>query len=448
MSRVHRYVGLVSTAAIVACALLVMRSPGPHSGDWSAILWLSLLGAAAQVQGYQLPNGGSGSIAFIPFLACAIVSPNWGAALAIAAANLIAEAFIRRAPLKILFNVAQTLLAMSLGILCYLVLGGVALIGLSNASLLRSGNVIALPFLALVFVFFTTNTFAVSGVIAASTGSRVLQVWKSNSLGTIVYDVFSAPIVFLFALVFVQVGPLAAVGLGALLFGAKQLYKTNRQLQQMNQELLQLMVKAIEARDPYTSGHSRRVQQYSRIIARAIGLNAQQTERVATAALLHDVGKIHEEYAPILQKPGKLTAEEWAIMKTHPIKSAELVATVSQLRPLVPAVRHHHENWDGSGYPDAIRGSQIPLESRIITLADTVDAMTTDRPYRAALGEADVRAELIRCRGKQFDPEICDLLVASPLFGHLFAERESEGRRTPHEHLAPRSGRRLMLLRA
>jgi HD-GYP domain-containing protein (c-di-GMP phosphodiesterase class II) len=187
-----------------------------------------------------------------------------------------------------------------------------------------------------------------------------------------------------------------------------------------------LMVKAIEARDPYTSGHSRRVAHYSKIIARAIGLTAKRIDRVGTAALLHDVGKIHEMYAPILSKPDKLTPDEWAIMQTHPIRSAELVATVSNLRDLVGPLRHHHENWDGSGYPDGLSGDDIPLESRIIMFADTIDAMTTDRPYRQARGEADVRSEFIRQRGRQFDPQICDRLLASPLWSLLFVPDQRE----------------------
>jgi putative nucleotidyltransferase with HDIG domain len=217
------------------------------------------------------------------------------------------------------------------------------------------------------------------------------------------------------------------------------LYKTTLQLGQVSEELLLFMVKAIEARDPYTSGHSRRVAQYSRIIARAIGLSAKQVERVATAALLHDVGKMDEIYAPILQKPDKLTQEEWAIMQTHPIKSAELVATVSHLRELVAPVRHHHENWDGSGYPDGIAGEAIPLESRIIMFADTIDAMTSDRPYRRALGEQAVREELAKCRGKQFDPIICDRLLTSTAFSMVFAPGQRD--------LTPRATRIVQPLR-
>src|SRR5205814_7269180 len=107
-------------------------------------------------------------------------------------------------------------------------------------------------------------------------------------------------------------------------------------------------------------------------------------------------------------------------MRTHPIKSAELAGTVTQLRDVVPLIRHHHENWDGTGYPDGLKGDAIPIASRIIMFADTIDAMTTDRPYRAALTETQVRAEFVKLRGRQFDPTICDALLASAIYPKLF----------------------------
>ena len=114
-------------------------------------------------------------------------------------------------------------------------------------------------------------------------------------------------------------------------------------------------------------------------------------------------------------------------MELHPIKSAELVEKISALEDIVPDVLHHHENWDGTGYPHQLQGKEIPLGSRIIMFADTIDAMTTDRPYRKALGEADVRQEIIKYRGIQFEPEICDVLLASPEFKRLF-DKDDSGR--------------------
>ena len=156
------------------------------------------------------------------------------------------------------------------------------------------------------------------------------------------------------------------------------------------------------------------------IIARGLGLSEREIEQIGKAALLHDVGKIYEKYGPILRKADKLTSEEWATMQEHPVDGANLVATMSGLKEIIPAIRHHHENWDGSGYPDGLAGERIPLAARVISFADTIDAMTSERPYRQPLTEAQVRAEIVRCRGRQFDPSITDRLIASGFWLSLF----------------------------
>jgi len=232
--------------------------------------------------------------------------------------------------------------------------------------------------------------------------------------------VVSIPLVFVFAWAYVYYGPLAAAVLWVPILGLRQIQRTNVELEQTNEELLELMVKSLEARDPYTSGHSRRVQHYSTIIGRAIGLRERDIDHLSRAALLHDVGKIYEKYAAVLSKQDKLTPDEWAIIQDHPADGANLVSTMTKLRDVVPAIRHHHENWDGTGYPDGLAGEQIPVASRIIRFADTIDAMTTERPYRAPLTESQVRAEVIRCRATQFDPQIADRLLSSPLWTSIF----------------------------
>ena len=122
----------------------------------------------------------------------------------------------------------------------------------------------------------------------------------------------------------------------------------------------------------------------------------------------------------MLSKQDKLTPEEWAIIQDHPTDGANLVSTMTRLRDVVPAIKHHHENWDGTGYPEGLAGERIPVASRIIRFADTIDAMTTERPYRAPLTESQVRAEVIRCRASQFDPQIADRLLSSPLWTAIF----------------------------
>jgi HD-GYP domain-containing protein (c-di-GMP phosphodiesterase class II) len=152
----------------------------------------------------------------------------------------------------------------------------------------------------------------------------------------------------------------------------------------------------------------------SRAIAVEYGLSAREIEQVETAALLHDVGKIYEEFAPLLRKEGRLTPEETALMQTHSVRSADLVGIISKFRGFIQdSVRHHHERWDGQGYPDGLSGKDIPLAARIILVSDTIDAMTTDRPYRKRLGLEVVIAELQKCKGTQFDPSLVEVAITS-----------------------------------
>jgi HD-GYP domain-containing protein (c-di-GMP phosphodiesterase class II) len=186
-----------------------------------------------------------------------------------------------------------------------------------------------------------------------------------------------------------------------------------------------MMVKSIEARDPYTSGHSRRVAALSKAIATDLGIRGDELIEVENAALLHDVGKIHAEFAPLLQKEGRLTQEEWEIMKTHAAKSAELVGLFSRFRGNVQrCVRSHHERWDGKGYPDGLAGESIPLGARVIMISDTIDAMTTDRPYRKALPFEKVVSELQKYRESQFDPGVVDATVNSVTVRRLVSDKD------------------------
>jgi HD-GYP domain-containing protein (c-di-GMP phosphodiesterase class II) len=409
-SATTRFVTAVILAAIVASAIVAVVAPGFDRESVTAAAFFALLGVLAHALAYQLPRGVYGNISFIPFLSAVAVSPSLPVVFSITLAVLLAEVMTRRERLKAAFNVGQYTLSAALAIIVFRGMGGSPMGGDAPRQLL--------PFVLAFIVFFLTNTICVSGVVAVSKGQRFLQVWRQNTQGAIVYDVAAMPVVYGFAYVYAK-DPTYALGLALPVFGLRQLYKTNWQLERVNEELLQLMVAAIEARDPYTSGHSQRVSHYSQIVARAAGLSSRSIDRVATAALLHDVGKIHEEFAPILRKPGRLTDDEFAIMRTHSEKGEILVAKVSQFKDLLPAIRGHHEAWDGTGYPDCLRGEQIPVWARVITLADTIDAMTTDRPYREALGPVSVRDEILRESGRQFDPAICDRLARSQMWDEM-----------------------------
>lgn len=426
-SPIVRYVSLVSFAALCAGAVLYYKNPGYSSEFARAAFTFGLVSILAQLLSYRTGRESSASLAFIPVLATAAIAPHWVSVVAVGVAGLSAQLLAKRNRLKTIFNVAQECLAITVAILAYQGFGGVPLRGIEESS--------SLSLFVLFLVFFAGNSICVSGALGIVGERSPWLIWKEIALKALPYDFLSLPVILFFVWTYSQYGTIGAFVFAVPLLVLRQLYKVTGQLEQTNRELLELMVAAIEARDPYTSGHSRRVAEKAGVIARAMGLREREVGRIVAAALLHDVGKIHEVFGPILSKPGRLTSEEQVIMRTHPIKSAELAATVTELRDVVPLIRHHHENWDGTGYPDGLKAEGIPLGSRIIMFADTIDAMTTDRPYRAALDAAAVRKELLRYRGTQFDPTICDTLLTSAEYLKLFASVVQEDtewqRKTP-----------------
>ena len=187
-----------------------------------------------------------------------------------------------------------------------------------------------------------------------------------------------------------------------------RLDRANRQLKEGYLEMITTMRQVVDAKDTYTRGHSDRVSYYAVQLARRLGRDEEYCERVRVAGLFHDIGKlsIPDE---ILLKNGKLTDEEYALVKKHPQDGVKLLSVLSQLRPILPAVRSHHERIDGLGYPDGLKGREIPEEARIIAVADTFDAMTSDRQYRKSLGFRRAMEELDRCKGTQLDANLVTL---------------------------------------
>lgn len=416
--RVKIYVLAVVAASILVLSLLYRAEPEVDLHLFRAALTFGALGFILHSFEYTTGRSASGSSALLPFFTAMFLAPHWQTVVILSTTVALKEVFARREFLKGLFNAANAALASGLAIGTYKALGGTAFAW--------SQELNVVPYVAMFAVGHISNTLGVSTAVALSQGQPVRRTWRENTHSTAPYDLLSLPFIYAFASVYLTWGVIGALALALPLLGVRQLYKTNWQLERINHELLELMVAAIEARDPYTSGHSRRVSRNARVIARTLGLSSKQIERVGVAALLHDVGKIHEIFAPILRKPERLSSEERATMETHPIKSAELVQNVSSLKDIVPAVRHHHENWDGSGYPDGLAEEEIPLFARIIMVADTIDAMTTDRPYRLAMTEVDVRRELQRMSGRQFDPSLCEALLHGSVLSSLIPSPADE----------------------
>lgn len=181
---------------------------------------------------------------------------------------------------------------------------------------------------------------------------------------------------------------------------------------------IRALAAAIDAKDPYTRGHSERVARYSSLVAKEMGLPSEDVRRVRLSALLHDVGKIGIDDR-IIRKPTALTEEEFEIMKSHPVKGAAIMDAIPELHDVIPGMKHHHERWEGGGYPDGLTGEEIPLQARIVSVADTFDAMTTTRPYQQAMDLRFVFQRLRDLAGNRFDPQVVDALIRSFEKGEL-----------------------------
>jgi putative nucleotidyltransferase with HDIG domain len=214
----------------------------------------------------------------------------------------------------------------------------------------------------------------------------------------------------------------------ALRARSRELMQSYRRLEQRSLEAIRSLNATVDAKDPYTAGHSARVQRIAVAVAEELGVPEEQLDAVRLGGLFHDIGKIAVPDS-ILTKPGPLEPEEFEAIKRHPADGAEIVSHFSRLHEAVPLIRHHHEHWDGGGYPDHLSGDEIPLSACVVGLADAWDAMTTDRPYRPALNVEAAAAEVRRCRGTQFSPTVVDAFFA--------AFRRQPSLFEPDEHALP-----------
>ncbi len=445
--RIHAFVALNAVAAVVVMAA-ASRGFTAAPGIWGIAILL-VAGFFLEASASTLRGGeGKGSISFVTDLTAGLLfGAFWGGFVA-ALATVLSQIWHRRPTIRVIFNVAQRTHSSVLAIAIYAALGGSQPLDYFNATAPFDGTI----FLWDVFCFgvgtlayFGVNSLVVSVALSMSSGASLASVWRNNTLWVLGYDLGASAISLLVAWVYIRFDaatvqgrvffllvllPIVAlrhiyVKINTLQGLYDQLDAAHDKLEVSLREQLEMMVRSIEARDPYTSGHSRRVAALSRAIGTDIGLSGEELAAVENAALLHDVGKIHAEFAPLLQKDGRLTQEEWDVMKTHAEKSAELVRLFSRFRGGIEnSVRSHHERWDGKGYPDGLVGGDIPLGARIIMISDTIDAMTTDRPYRKALAFDKVVAELNKYRSSQFDPSLVDVTVSSVTVRRLVSDKE------------------------
>lgn len=379
----------------------------------AALITLALMSEVLSISALIGNQQATSSIAFLPLFACVLLFPLPVAVLAAVLTFVPAQVLIhKRPPLRAAFNASQMTLSLIVATALYFALPGPTP-SVGHGELLTFAGfgkfgLFATTFFFLNHVFVSVALALIGGGKFGAVFSRVIAPNGTN----IVYDVLVSPIAAVVALLYTHfwVPGLAIVILPLLII--RHSYAMYEKLVRSNKDLLTVLVKTIETRDPYTSGHSIRVSLLARAIAEDLDFSATVIDRIETAGLVHDIGKVDAIYASIIRKEGGLTDAERHVILTHAAKGADFLQTLTSFnKDIIEGVRHHHERFDGTGYPHGLVGENIPLAARIIQLCDSIDAMLSDRPYRKALSVEHVRSELLRCAGSQFDPKIVDIIL-------------------------------------
>jgi putative nucleotidyltransferase with HDIG domain len=408
------FFGLVVAAATLLVynlpADLMFALPARHAVGLAFFVLVAVIGEVMAIE-FGSGKPARSSLAFLPFLASIVVFAPFSAVTAAALVSAFSTIVLsKQSPFKALFNISQAVLAVGAAAIIYqLLLPHEMAVAPVRASISYIG------FPALAVAFFAANIGLASVAISLIRQQPFLQVLQQvvGPRGSnLVYDFLASPIAIVLAMLYSSHYILGIIIILLPLLLIRYSYLSKLQLEEANRDLLKVLVKAIETRDPYTSGHSLRVAALSKAVAQDLNLPKRKVDEIETAALLHDIGKIDSVYEAVIRKPHDLTDHERILIKTHATRGADLLQSLSSVsREVIRAVRHHHERYDGTGYPDGMRGEEIPLAGRIIMMSDSVDAMLSDRPYRRALSITKVRSELIRCSGSQFDPELVQTVL-------------------------------------
>jgi diguanylate cyclase (GGDEF)-like protein/putative nucleotidyltransferase with HDIG domain len=418
---VDLFIGVTFLASLLAFVAILQWVPFQNSMlqlEWTGLAILSLLIILSEVFSVDIyTNQSSVSTSAIPILVAYLIFGPLGVVLAsiVVAATLL---FKYRSPInRFLFNFATHLLAGTV------ILGLVYFAG-NNFMGLTTLPQIILSMMAAIILYLMTSWLVAWGM-SLDLKHPVNQIWREKfswlfpyyvGIGFISYamifgykhDHFVGLLLMIIPMVLLRFSHKQYIdrtrqAVAELREKNQALEKKSEEITQLNEGLLLTLSEIIDLRDPYVLGHSKQVSHYATQIAILLGLNDKQVDFIRKAGLLHDIGKLGIPME-ILAKPGKLTREEYDVIKEHAALGGDLVKNSLSLRPLSPIIRHHHEFYNGAGYPDRLNGNQISIEARIVAVADAIEAMISDRPYRKALGLEQVIEELRKNSGTQFDP--------------------------------------------
>lgn len=303
------------------------------------------------------------------------------------------------------FNVSQSIIVTSVMGIIYIGTGG------------KIGEFFLPQTILIVILGTIFNTIIISGLMSLLNKQQFIKVWYSNIKGTFASSLAVGIIGIIIALAFIGYGYWAVLLFFGPLLLARYSFKLYIETRNLYLSTIQAFNSAMEAKDPYTSGHASRVESYAVKLAEAYGLSYEKIQNIKNAAILHDIGKIGIN-DNILNKATALTQKEYEDIRRHPSIGAEIISKVDFLKKISGIVRYHHERYDGKGYPNGLSGDDIPMEAYILSIADSYDAMTSDRPYRDALTKEEALQEIINNAGTQFHPDLAEK------FADILRERE------------------------
>ena len=397
------YIGVI-TASAIALFIYLIPSLLSLSDIWLVLIFFLAISVFAEFIPVDLPMAGSITIGFpVDFVIILVYGPAL-AMLITAISAIISEALEKKTSwYKIIFNTSQYALSVGVAGLTYQYVGGV--VGFQNFFKF------ALPAALCALSYCVVNSTLVTMVISLSQETRITTVWRVNIKEMIPSYLAEAPIGFIMAIVYVDVGIIGILLFFLPLLLARRSFELYTKMRKVYLDTIRALAAAIDAKDPYTKGHSERVAKMSLIIAQELNLSGREIENIEYTALLHDIGKIGIA-DNILGKVSSLTNKEFDKIKEHTVMGAKIIEPVDFLKNSYKSIYHHHEKYNGKGYPDGLKSEDIPLLARIIAVADAYDAMGSDRPYRKKLNKDKILKELKDQSGKQFDPEVVKVLIS------------------------------------
>lgn len=393
------YIAVVSLCSI---GVIFLIADTKIIGGWKSFIFWSVLGIVTESLGIILPSGAAVSVSFAISLAAIIVDGPLIAALVSGAGYAFRirkidgdnYSHIFNTPVyKTIFNVSQGIITTGLTGLAFTFVGGIP------------GKFSLLPTLIAIPVYTLVNSAVLAELLALLNKQHFINIWWNHIKGIVPSLMAVGTLGIIIALAYLSY----SYGAVLLFFGplllARFSFKLYVDMRNMYIETIQAFNKSMEAKDSYTSGHATRVQEYAVKLAVAAGLPESKVQNIKTAAILHDIGKIGID-DKILKKPMKLTKVEYEEIQRHPSIGAEILKDVAFLSETAEIIKHHHERYDGKGYPDGLKGNEIPIEASILAIADVYDAMTSNRPYREPLCKESALNEIRINAGTQFHPEL------------------------------------------